>query len=181
MAWMTGVKAGMGRLKAFNIEKWVSENRHLLKPPVCNKLLYNNELKVMLVGGPNKRTDYHIEAGEEWFYQLEGEMILKVVENGEFYDVKIGQGETFCLPGGVAHSPQRMDGSVGIVVERERREGEMDALVWFCGNVECREMVFRKEFFCRDLGKDLVPIIEEYYGDEEKRRCGKCGFVETQG
>ncbi|CDF36937.1 unnamed protein product [Chondrus crispus] len=88
----------MGRLQAFNIQKWLSANRHLLVPPVGNKLLFEGEFKVMLVAGPNARTDYHIEAGEEWFYQLEGDMVLKVVDDGALYDVPISAGETFCLP-----------------------------------------------------------------------------------
>lgn len=169
----------MTRLQSFNIQKWLSDNRHLLKPPVGNKLLFNGEFKVMIVAGPNARTDYHVEAGEEWFYQLEGDMVLKVVEDGEFYDVPLSAGETFCLPAGIPHSPQRMPESIGIVVERERREGEVDSLQWYCRNEECREVLFRKEFFCKDLAEDLQPIIKEYYDDINKRTCGKCGFVET--
>lgn len=169
----------MGRLQGFNIKKWLAENRHLLKPPVGNKLLFSGEFKVMVVAGPNSRTDYHVEAGEEWFYQLEGDMVLKVVHNNEFYDVPLSAGETFCLPAGIPHSPQRMPDSIGIVVERERREGEIDALQWYCQDIKCRELMFRKEFFCKDLVKDLPPIIADYYGDEFKRTCRACGFVET--
>lgn len=133
----------------------------------------------MIAAGPNARTDYHVEAGEEWFYQLEGEMVLKVVDDGEFYDIPIRQGDTFCLPAGIPHSPQRMPGSIGIVVERARRKGEVDAMVWYCHREECRNVLHRKEFFCNDLVADLPPIIAEYYGDAELRTCGKCGFVEA--
>jgi len=120
------------RLQAFNIQKWLAENRHLMKPPVGNKLLYSGEFKVMMVAGPNKRSDYHIEEGEEWFYQLEGSMVLKVHDKGEFYDIPINEGETFCLPARVPHSPQRMPNSIGIVVERERREGEIRLVFGRC-------------------------------------------------
>ena len=168
----------MGRLQAFNIQKWLSANRHLLVPPVGNKLLFDGEFKVMLVAGPNARTDYHIEAGEEWFYQLEGDMVLKVVDDGAFYDVPISAGETFCLPARVPHSPQRMAGSLGIVVERERRQGELDCLRWYCQREECARVLFEREFVCTDLGKDLIPIMEEYYADAAKRTCTECGFVE---
>lgn len=170
----------MSRLKSFNIPRWLTENRHLLKPPVGNKLLYSGEFKVMVVAGPNTRTDYHIEAGEEWFYQMEGSMVLRVVHGGDFYDVPLDAGDTFCLPPGVPHSPQRSAGSIGLVIERERRDGELDVLQWYCQNEQCRNILFRAQFVCKDLVKDLPPIIEEYYADDEKRTCAACGFVEPR-
>lgn len=166
-------------MQAFNIQKWLSENRHQLKPPVGNKLLYSGEFKVMIVAGPNFRTDYHTEEGEEWFYQLEGDMVLKVVDKGQFYDIPISQGDTFCLPSRIPHSPQRKEGSIGIVVERERREGEVDAMQWYCQNEDCKQILCKREFVCKDLVKDLPPIIREYYADEASRTCKRCGFVET--
>lgn len=169
----------MPRLQAFNLQKWLTENRDLLKPPVGNKLLYDNEFKVMLVGGPNSRTDYHDDPAEEWFYQLQGTMILKVIDDGKFYDVPIQEGETFCLPPHVLHSPQRQPNSVGLVVERRRNVGEFDALQWYCQNQSCRNLLFRKQFFCKDLEKDLIPIITDYYADLNKRTCSKCGFIEV--
>lgn len=151
----------------------------MLKPPVGNKLLFDGEFKVMIVAGPNSRTDYHIESGEEWFYQLEGNMTLRVVDGSEFYDVRIGAGDTFCLPAGVPHSPQREAGSIGLVVERQRHDDETDVLQWYCQIEGCRNILFRKEFHCTDLGRDLGPIIEEYYGDVRKRTCSLCGFIES--
>lgn len=134
---------------------------------------------MMVVAGPNSRTDYHVEEGEELFYQFEGDMVLKVVDNSEFYDVVISAGDIFCLPPKIAHSPQRPPHSIGIVVERQRRPGEIDALQWYCQNIECRDLLYRKEFFCEDVVNDLPPIIKDYYADEAKRTCAKCGFVET--
>lgn len=134
----------------------------------------------MIVAGPNSRSDYHVEAGEEWFYQLEGRLTLKVVDGGEFYDVIVDKGDTFCLPAGIPHSPQRAPGSLGVVVERERREGEIDALVWYCQKDNCRALLHRAEFVCKDLGKDLVPVIDEYFADETKRTCSTCGWVEKR-
>ncbi|PXF48279.1 3-hydroxyanthranilate 3,4-dioxygenase [Gracilariopsis chorda] len=168
----------MSQLKAFNLQKWLGENRHLLKPPVGNKLIADGEFKVMVVAGPNARTDYHVEEGEEWFYQLEGEMVLRVVDKGQFYDIPISAGDVFCLPPKIPHSPQRKPQSIGLVVERERRPGEVDALQWYCQNESCRNLLYRKEFFCKSLVDDLPPIISDYYGDEDKRTCHKCGFIE---
>lgn len=149
-----------------------------MKPPVGNKLLFSGEFKVMLVAGPNQRSDYHVDPGEEWFYQLEGDMELKVMDRGEFYSVPISEGDTFCLPPNIPHSPQRADKSIGIVVERERHQGELDALQWYCQNEQCHAVLFRKQFFCANLDTDLPPILNEYYSDVNKRTCSKCGFVE---
>lgn len=168
----------MPRLQTFNLQKWLGENRHLLKPPVSNKLLFSGEFKVMIVAGPNVRTDYHVEVGEEWFYQFEGDMILKVLHDGEFYDIPLSAGDTFCLPAGIPHSPQRMPNSIGIVVERQRRKGELDELRWYCQNEKCRKLIHGQIFSCQDLEKDLPPIIEDYYEDEVKRVCSSCGVVD---
>ncbi|KAJ8907352.1 hypothetical protein NDN08_007466 [Rhodosorus marinus] len=164
------------RLKAFNIKRWIDENREHFKPPVGNKLLFCNEFKVMIVAGPNSRSDYHVEEGEEWFYQFDGGMTLKVVDDGEFYDIRIEQGDTFCLPPRIPHSPQRDAGSIGIVVERERREGELDAMRWYCE--QCKSILHEESFSCKDLVKDLPPIMERYWGSEDLRTCKQCGWKE---
>ena len=110
------------RLQAFNFQNWIKEHQHLLKPPVGNKKVFEDgEMTVQVVGGPNERTDYHDDPVEEFFYQLKGDMVLKVVDNGQFYDVPIREGEVFLLPPHVRHSPQRpQEGSVGLVVEAAR-------------------------------------------------------------
>src|SRR5439155_3179896 len=96
---MPTAKATNARLHAFNFQSWIETNKHLLKPPVGNKKVFEGgEMTVQVVGGPNERTDYHDDPVEEFFYQLKGNMVLKVVENGEFYDVPIREGEVFLLP-----------------------------------------------------------------------------------
>ncbi|XP_023411083.1 3-hydroxyanthranilate 3,4-dioxygenase isoform X3 [Loxodonta africana] len=113
------------------VKTWVEENRASFLPPVCNKLLHQEQLKIMFVGGPNTRKDYHIEEGEEVFYQLEGDMVLKVLEQGKHRDVVIRQGEIFLLPAGVPHSPQRFANTMGLVIERRRLQTELDGLRFF--------------------------------------------------
>ena len=45
-----------------NFKKWIKENRSLLKPPVGNKVIYQDgDFMVMVVGGPNSRKDYHVD------------------------------------------------------------------------------------------------------------------------
>ena len=134
-----------GRLKAFNFQKWIAENEHLLKPPVGNKKVFEDgDMTVQVVGGPNERCDYHDDPVEEFFYQLKGNMVLKVGDNGNFYDVPIKEGEVFLLPPHVRHSPQRPAGSIGLVVEPKRYDADpFDAFEWYC--FECGALVHRIE------------------------------------
>ncbi len=163
-------------LRAFSLKSWIDENRHLLKPPVGNKLVWQDaDFQVMIVGGPNARKDYHIEDGEELFYQLEGNITLKIIEDGKPRDIPIREGDVFLLPPGIPHSPQRPANTVGMVVERMRLEKEIDHLRWFCE--KCGAPLHDAAFHCKDLGTQLKPIIEKFFADEKLRTCKKCGAV----
>ena len=164
----------------FNLHAWIDEHRHLLKPPVANKCIVQDDFIVMIVGGPNARTDYHYEDGAEWFYQLEGEMVLRVQEDydgqrGSPRDIPIRAGEIFYLPPRVPHSPQRMAGSVGLVVERRRLPHERDGLLWYCER--CNHKLYEEFFHLRDIERDFPPVFERYYGSPEHRTCGHCGHL----
>src|SRR3546814_10575102 len=113
-----------------NLQAWIDEHRHLLKPPVGNKCIYDGEFIGMFVGGAHTRTAYHWDEGPEWFYQLEGEMVLRIQEDGAPRDIPIRAGEIFLLPPRVPHSPQRMPDSIGLVIERKRLPHEDDGLMW---------------------------------------------------
>lgn len=117
----------MSKLSAFNFNAWIEEHKHLLKPPVGNSQVWENaDLMVTVVGGPNKRTDYHDDPVEEFFYQLKGDMVLKLYDGTDFYDVPIRQGDIFLLPPHVRHSPQRpQEGSIGLVIEPKRPKARM--------------------------------------------------------
>jgi len=169
--------ASEGRLRAFNFQKWIDDNRHLLKPPVGNRQIWEDaDLMVTVVGGPNQRTDFHDDPVEEFFYQLEGDMVLKIVEDGVHYDVPIREGDIFFLPPHVRHSPQRpQEGSIGLVVEPKRPEGEKDAMEWYC--FECEALVHRAEIILTSLVRDLPPVYEAFYADEEARTCPECGAL----
>jgi 3-hydroxyanthranilate 3,4-dioxygenase len=171
------MKMTTGRLKAFNFNKWIDENRHLLKPPVSNKVVFEDaDTIVQVVGGPNRRTDYHDDPVEEFFYQLRGDMVLKIVDNGQFYDVPIREGEVFLLPAHTPHSPQRpQEGSVGLVVEPRRPRGALDGFNWYCMN--CGNRVHRVEVALTNIVRDLPPLFEAFYADERLRKCHACGTV----
>ena len=119
--------------KPFNLQKWIDENRHLLKPPVGNKNLYveSEDYIVMIVAGPNASKDYHYNETEELFYQIEGSIVVKTQQDGKLVEVPINEGEMFLLPPKVPHSPVRSEGSIGLVIERKRKKDDRDLLMWF--------------------------------------------------
>ena len=164
--------------KPFNLQAWIDENRHLLKPPVGNKQIYidNADFIVMIVGGPNGRKDYHWEDGEELFYQLEGDIQVKIInEQGQPETIDIREGEMFLLPARVPHSPQRPAGTVGLVLERPRNPGEMDKLMWFCEN--CNHKLHEVYFELKNIEKDFISHFDDFYASEEMRTCKQCGEV----
>lgn len=160
---------------AFNLQRWIDEHRHLLKPPVGNKCLVDGDFIVMIVGGPNARTDYHVDEGPEFFYQLEGEMVLRVQEDGQRRDLPIRAGEVFYLPPKVPHSPQRMADSIGLVVERKRLPHERDGLMWFCER--CNTKLHEEFFVLGNIQTDFPAVFERFYRDRGKRTCTGCGHL----
>ncbi len=159
-----------------NFMRWIDEHRHLLKPPVGNKIVFENaEFMIMVVGGPNARKDFHVNEGEEFFYQLEGDITVRVIEHGERRDVSIRQGEIFLLPARVPHSPQRPAGTVGLVIERKRRDGEKDGFVWFCE--QCNHKLHDEYFVLENIVTQLPPLMERFFSSTTLRTCTACGAV----
>jgi 3-hydroxyanthranilate 3,4-dioxygenase len=166
----------MRELKAFNFARWIDEHRHLLKPPVGNKMIFPDaEFIVMIVGGPNTRKDYHVDEGEEFFYQLEGDMVLKTQQKGKAVDVPIREGEIFLLPPRVPHSPQRFENTVGLVIERQRAADEKDGLQWYCD--ACNHLLYEEYFHLQNVETDFPPVFDRFFASEENRTCGRCGTV----
>lgn len=163
--------------KPFNLQQWIDQNRDILKPPVGNKNLYTDagDFIVMVVGGPNARKDYHYNETEELFYQLEGDILVKIQEDGAAVDVVIRAGEMFLLPAKVPHSPIRPEGSVGLVVERKREASHKDGLLWFCW--QCNNKLHETYFNLTNIEKDFLPRFREFYASEELRTCDNCGTV----
>ena len=165
-------------LKPFNLKKWIDENRHLLKPPVGNQQVYkgNDDYIVMIVGGPNGRKDYHYEDGEELFYQLEGDIQVKLMHpDGTPETIDIREGDMFLLPPRVAHSPQRPAGTVGLVIERYRKPGELDKLMWFCES--CNHKLHEAELEVTNIVTQLPVIMNAFMANEQLRTCKACGAV----
>ena len=162
--------------KPFNLTQWIEDNRHLLKPPVGNKNLYveSDDYIVMIVAGPNARKDYHYNETEELFYQLEGTIKVVIQEEGERKEMELNAGDMYLHPAKIPHSPNRTEGSIGLVIERKRTEGK-DGLLWFCDN--CNHKLHEVYFGLEDIEKDFLQHFKDFYTSKEKRTCKNCGSV----
>lgn len=160
-----------------NLKKWIEENRHLLKPPVGNKQVFvgNDDFIIMVVGGPNSRKDYHYNEGEEFFYQLEGEIVLKIIENNVNKDITLSEGDIYLLPARTPHSPQRGANTVGLVIERPRKANEKDGFQWYCKN--CNHKLYEEFIEVKDIVADLPVVMNRFYSSLSLRTCTKCGTV----
>ncbi len=167
----------MGVRRPFNLQKWIDEYRDELKPPVGNRNLYkeSGDYIVMIVAGPNARKDYHYNETEELFYQLEGDINVRIQEDGKAVDIPIKEGEMFLLPAKMPHSPMRSEGSIGLVIELKRSSEEKDGLMWFCDN--CNHKLHDTYFDLKDVEKDFQPRFKIFYASEELRTCDKCGHT----
>lgn len=157
----------------FNFLAWIEENRHLLKPPVSNKVIFTDSTFIIqVVGGPNQRTDFHVNQSDEFFFQIEGEMFLRIIDpQGKFQEIPIKAGEIFLLPANVPHSPQRSAGSVGLVIEKTRQPGDIDGLQWYCKN--CGKKLYEEFFEMKNIEKDFPAVFDRYYNSPHGQcTCG---------
>jgi 3-hydroxyanthranilate 3,4-dioxygenase len=163
--------------RAFNLNKWIDEHRHLLKPPVGNQSVYKEagDFIVMVVGGPNSRKDFHFNEGEELFYQLQGDIVVRIQEDDKIVDISIKEGDMFLLPGRTPHSPQRGTDTVGLVIEIKRKTEEMDGFMWFCEN--CDNKLYEEFAHITNIVEQLPPIMNRFYTDIDKCTCKKCGTI----
>ncbi|MFM2135118.1 MAG: hypothetical protein RL021_518 [Bacteroidota bacterium] len=167
----------MSVVKPFSFKKWIDENRHLLKPPVGNQVVFapQQDFIVMVVGGPNSRKDFHYNETEEFYYQLEGDIVVRIMENGSPVDIPVKEGEIFLLPAKVPHSPQRGPNTIGLVMEVQRRPGMKDGLMWFCES--CNHLLHEEYFDLKDIVSQLATAMEAFYQNKERLTCKKCGHV----
>ncbi|MGH7178264.1 MAG: 3-hydroxyanthranilate 3,4-dioxygenase [Tepidisphaeraceae bacterium] len=162
-----------------DLMKWFEEHRHEMKPPVSNKYLYDGEdFFVMLINGPNSRNDFHMTDSEEFFYQLKGDIVVRIIEDGKMRDVPVREGQTFFVPGNVPHSPTRPPGTVGLVIERRRPAGETEHLQFYCE--KCGQLVYDVEFDCKDIVEHFKQVMEDFWADQKLSTCRNCGTRVTK-
>lgn len=150
----------------------------MLKPPVANKNLYidSGDFIVMIVAGPNARKDYHYNETEELFYQLEGNITIHVQEDGKKKSMKLGAGDMYLHPAKIPHSPNREEGSIGLVFERKRKDLPVkDGLLWYCDT--CNHKLYEVYFKLNDIEKDFLSHFKAFYTSIEKRTCSNCGSI----
>jgi 3-hydroxyanthranilate 3,4-dioxygenase len=159
-----------------NFKKWIDENRHLLKPPVGNKVVYEDtNFIVMVVGGPNSRKDFHYNETEEFFYQLEGNIVVKVQDDGKMVEVPINEGDIFLLPPKIPHNPCRPANSIGLVMEYKRNDNQKDGLLWFCE--QCNHKLYEEYFPLENIATQFQGVFIKYYEDINLRTCKNCGHI----
>ncbi|MDX2132306.1 MAG: 3-hydroxyanthranilate 3,4-dioxygenase [Planctomycetota bacterium] len=172
-------------LPPLNLQKWIRQNAKDLQPPVSNKQLFTDSPDVILFvsGGPNTRNDFHVNPTEELFYQLKGDIAVRLrpLDGGKPYDQVIREGELFLLPRWVPHRPQRPKGTVGLIVEFPRGKDargrpQQDGLRWYCP--ACDELVYEARWVLKRVDEDLKVIMHDFWDGPEKRRtCKACGTV----
>ncbi len=164
-------------LGPLDFPKWLDANRHLLKPPVGNQQLWEDtDFIVTVVGGPNLRTDFHDDPFEEFFWQFKGNAYLNVIEDGKPGRVELREGAMFLLPPHIRHSPQRPEeGSLCLVIERQRPKGALDGFEWYCP--ACAALVHRIEVQLKSIVRDLPPLFDRFYASPALRTCPACGTV----
>lgn len=166
-------------LPPIDLMKWIEKHRAEMKPPVSNKYLYDGEdFFVMIINGPNARNDFHVTNSEEFFYQLKGDIVVRIVEDGKIKDMIVREGNTFFVPGNVPHSPTRPPNTLGMVIERRRPPGEMEHLQFYCDN--CDQLVYDLEFDCKDIVKHFAQAMEDFWADAELSTCKNCGTRVTK-
>ncbi|TDD17284.1 3-hydroxyanthranilate 3,4-dioxygenase [Kribbella turkmenica] len=167
----------MVNLESTSFPQWIEENKHLLKPPVGNKQMFptGDDFITMVVGGPNQRTDFHVDPYEEFFYQIKGQLVVNVVTEDGPASVEVNAGEMWVLPRNMPHSPQRGPDSIGLVIERVREQGTLEKFRWYCES--CHEIVHEVELQVNDIVADLPPVFNAFYESEDARTCPKCGAL----
>ena len=165
-------------LQAFNLKRWIDEHRDLLKPPIGAEMIWkDSQFIVMIIGGPNARRDFHMDPSDEFFYQLEGDMVLEYMSaEGKRRRETIRQGDVFLLAANTPHSPQRPANTVGLVVERVRRIDEPESYAWYCER--CDEKLYELSRGEGDLLADLRKVSVEFNASDSLRRCKTCGYVQ---
>jgi 3-hydroxyanthranilate 3,4-dioxygenase len=160
-------------LQGFNLRKWIDENRGNWGQR--RVIWQDSDFIAFVTRGPNRRKDYHINGGDEIFYQLEGELNLHYLRENQREVAVLNAGELFLMPRRMPHSPRRADGSWTLVVERTRRANEMDHFIWPCE--KCGNTIYATEVRFDDPGDAVKNATASLQADSALATCRKCGQV----
>jgi 3-hydroxyanthranilate 3,4-dioxygenase len=169
----------MQPLIAFDLWRWIEDNRHAFEPPVGNKVIWDDsQFTAMIVRGPNARRDFHVDPSDELFYMLKGDMVLEYMRDGERQSQVIREGGMLLVPALTPHAPHRPPDTWGLVVEIKRQPSETESLVWFCDR--CDAQLHEVTLHVADIEKDLKAAIERFDGSVALRTCRACGHVQPE-
>lgn len=166
-----------------HLAKWIKDNQKNLRPPVSNKQMFveSDDCILFVSGGPNTRNDFHVNPTEELFYQLKGDIAVRVrpLDGSPPRDIIIREGELFLLPRWVPHRPQRPANTLGLIVEFPRPKGQNDGLQWYCP--KCDHLVYDHRWRLKKVDEDLALIMHAFWGGpRERRTCKNCGYIIQQ-
>ena len=160
-------------LKNLNLQEWIDENRGNWGQ---RRVIWrDSDFIAFVTRGPNRRKDYHINPGDEIFYQLESELNLHYQKNNKHELAVLAAGEIFLLPKHMPHSPRRAEGSWTLVVERKRSEEEIDRFIWPCEN--CGNKLYETEVRFDDPGDAVNKATNSLRSDPALATCKECGHV----
>lgn len=159
---------------AIDLSDWIDAHRNEFKPPVSNQYLYDGrDFFVMVIKGPNARNDFHQVDSEEYFYQLKGDIKVRIHEGDKIVDYPVREGETFFIPPNVPHAPVRPPDTLGVVVERRRPAGEHEHVIFYCE--KCGAVVEDIDFDCADIVQAFSQAMLDFWNDDARRTCKRCG------
>jgi 3-hydroxyanthranilate 3,4-dioxygenase len=167
----------MAEMVPLHLARWIEQNAQRFQPPVANREVFpESEFIYQIVRGPNARNDFHIDPGDEIFYQLCGDITVVYIDgDGKRREAKVREGEVMLCRAGTPHCPVRPAGTWGLVIERRRRSDELDRLAWFCER--CEAKLHEVAFPCADIEGQLRDAIRAFNASEALRTCRACGTV----
>ncbi len=161
-------------LKNFNLHQWIEENRQDWGRR--RTIWEDSDFIAFVTRGPNNRSDFHINPGDEIFYQLEGELNLHYMTPEKKHEIAILKaGELFLLPGNVPHSPRRKEKSWTFVIERKRSPEELDRFVWFCE--KCNTQLYETTVRFDEPSDAVKQAYEAMKTEIKLRTCPQCGQI----
>jgi 3-hydroxyanthranilate 3,4-dioxygenase len=160
-------------LQGFNLQKWIDANRGDWGQR--RVIWQDSDFIAFVTRGPNRRKDYHINPGDEIFYQLEGELNLHYLKDTQHEVAVLKAGDVFLMPKHTPHSPRRADGSWTYVVERTRSNQEIDRFIWPCE--KCGNQLYATEVRFDDPSDAVNVATAALKADPKLATCKKCGEV----
>jgi len=161
----------------FHLAEWIAQSMSSDMGSVGNKEVFrHSDFIFMIVKGPNRRNDYHIDPYDEIFYQLKGTIYVKYRDETEQEQIAtVNEGEVMIINAFTPHAPLRPPETLGLVIERPRVPGEKDGIVWYCDT--CGHTLHQLELDCQDIETQLKAALDAFNADLSRRTCRNCGSV----